>query len=513
MNLPTSFSLSSSKQPGNSESAFPSLPPPRAIEGFESSIKICSALTPHSSINWEMSKPPVVPPISSPRGQKEIYEQWSHSLAISPPVTSKPSGRQDSVLLSSPSTASSQLRGPLSTRKLPNGAVQGERTVRMLPVEAPSLTRLSYAKRCFVDAPLSPLDSRVNTVLSPRHSHEKTLREHLAKKNIHINRTPNSIQAPKLSLTGRSDRRAVLVALTYIYSERVKTLPSCAKDVSRLYDLLLLKLGFDKENIWVLSDEPRIVPGAISFTPTRENIVNSTKWLMKGCRQGDQLMFYFCGQGSREERGYKDVVPVEYCIVPADYRHGHAISSAELHSTLVRSLPDGVTLTTLFDCHYSEKVMKLPFIHSTTRARKRTFTLEEELEYPEEDLLSGTTMRPNAVLLFSRFKRDLEFRRKTALEKRKQAALSCLENGTVICIATSAELELDQSKAVRSKRHGILTSAFISYMNFAVEQPEKCSYRKMLCEMAAWMASNREVRLPTFLSSHDLTPDMTITLL
>lgn len=415
--------------------------------------------------------------------------------------------------LSLPSTASLQLReGPSSTCKLSSSALRQKKTVR-LSLEAPSLTRLNYAERFSMDVPLSPLDSRMNPLLSPRRAPEKTLREHLAKKNIYINRTSTPPQPLKPLVTKRSDRKAVLVALTYMYSERVKTLPSCTKDVSKLYDLLLLELGFDKENIWVLSDEPRTVPGAVSFTPTRNNVVNSMEWLVKDCRRGDQLVFYFCGQGSRIEKGHRDAVPIEYYIVPADYRPGYAISGTELHNALVQSLPDGATLTAMFDCHYSEKLMKLPFIHSITRGRRKTFILEEELEYPEGDLLCGTKVRPSAVLLFSRYKRGLEFRRKTALERRSQAALSYIDNGTVICIATSAEFEPDQSKAVRSKRHGILTSAFISYMNFAVNQRGKISYRKMLCEMAAWMASNKEVRLPTFLSSHDLTPDMTITLL
>lgn len=500
---------SSSEHLGSSDISSRSLPP-ISIETSVNCKTVNSAEKPLFSHNWE--NPRMYSPLSVPSGKGECNLRECHydSLPISPARKVHPS--QQPSPLSSSSQLTQRDERLASKFRLPIGGLQRKPTIRTSCGGA-SLPRLNYAERFTKNVPLSPLVSKASTLLSARNASDKTLIEHLAKKNIHINRSPNAVPSPQLLAPRRADRRAVLISLTYNYSKHVNSMPSCVKDLSKLYDLLMLQLRFEKENIWVLSDELRVVPGAVSFTPTRENVINSLKWLIKDSRRGDQLMFYFCGQGCRVQRGRGHAVPFQYYIMPADYRPGYAISDTELHNALVQRLPDGATLTAVLDCHYSEKLMKLPFIHSMTKGRRRTFILEEELEFPEEDVYPERATGLTSLLLFGRLKRELEYRRKTALERRNQAALSCFDSGTVICIATSVEFELDQLRAARTKRHGILTSAFISYMKHATTRVEKISYRRMLCEMAAWMASNKEVRLPTFLSSHDLNPDTKITLL
>lgn len=379
---------------------------------------------------------------------------------------------------------------------------------------------LGYAQRLSIDVPPSPLDSRSKSMLSPRPPPMKTLTTNFRtinslnqgyrNKDQKLSLAPSS---PRLS-PPRPTRKAVLISLTYVHNSQVKSLPSCAKQVSRLYDLLLLNLCFYKENIWVLSDEPRIVPGAVSYTATRANIDNSLKWLMSGIGRGDQLMFYYCGQAAllRSIEKGRSSGP-EYCVIPADFPSAAAIPSSYLSKTLVDGLRDGATLTALFDCRHSEKLMKMPFIHSITRSRRRKFSLEEELDVPIDQLVS-----PRGIVLSSifhrmgRYKREVEERKKAAIQKRNKDALSLFDKGTVICIAASAEFVADSPLGVQARNHGILTSSFVSYMKHASGEEGKTDYRTMLCEMASWMFSKGELRLPMLHCSHNISPNMEVTL-
>lgn len=385
--------------------------------------------------------------------------------------------------------------------------------------EDSSLSTLGYAKRLSIDVPLSPLDSRSKSMLTPRGPPMRTLGsafrsgssagQSINKRREKLPSTPLLPRAPPQ----RPTRKAVLISLTYVHNSQVKSLPSCAREVSRLYDLLLFNLCFFKDDIWVLSDEPRIVPGAVSFTATRANINNSLKWLMSGICRGDQLLFYYCGQAALlrtiEKPGASGP---EYCIIPADFPSAAAISSAHLSKTLVEGLRDGATLTALFDCRHSDKIMKMPFIHSMTKGRRRKFSLEEELEIPADQLASPRDIVLSSILRLGRYKREAEERKKAALYKRNQDALSLFDNGTVICLAASAEYNADSPLSIQARNHGILTSSFVSYMRHASGEEEKTNYRTMLCEMASWMYSKGELRLPMLHCSHNISPNMKVTL-
>nr|GEV60152.1 hypothetical protein [Tanacetum cinerariifolium] len=86
-------------------------------------------------------------------------------------------------------------------------------------------------------------------------------------------------------------KRAVLCGVTY--RGHKKTLPASVNNVRSMHQLLL-KLGFPNSSIRILTEEE----ADPNRSPTRRNILMAIEWLMKGCRSGDSLVFYYAGHGS-----------------------------------------------------------------------------------------------------------------------------------------------------------------------------------------------------------------------
>lgn len=375
-----------------------------------------------------------------------------------------------------------------------------------------SLVELSYAQRNILDTPMSPLASKT----SPKGS--------LASPNTEVQRRPFRIfsqtrmsnQAEKstpvkISPAKAGNKKAILISVSYANTGGARKLESCA-NLSLLYDLLILHLGFTKENVWVLTDEPRAVPGAATFFPTRANIVNGMRWLVRNSGKGDQLMFSFSGHGCRIE-SEDTQAPFDDCILPSDHPSSRPITEREITDILVQTLDARATLTTLFDCRNSALVMKLPYVHVVAKGAKGSFTMQEELELPGADSTRDVVL--NSVLRFSRIKKgNIDSRKKVAEERRNSVALSCFDNGTVICISARAEPKPESSAfGSTATNHGALTSAFVSYMRYSATQKKKASYSSVLCAMSTWLLSKGEDRLPQFSSTHNVSPDMVVTLL
>ncbi|KAK8674980.1 hypothetical protein V6N13_033054 [Hibiscus sabdariffa] len=144
----------------------------------------------------------------------------------------------------------------------------------------------------------------------------------------------------------KGTKRAVLVGCTY--NKTRFSLYGCINDVRKMNDLIVDRLGFRKENVKVLIDEP--VSGIMSAIPTGEKIREALSGMVETAEAGDVLLFYFSGHGT--------AIPVYVPDLP--YREEKAIVTSDLDlitgmqlRDLVDQLPGGATLTIVADSSYS----------------------------------------------------------------------------------------------------------------------------------------------------------------
>ncbi|KAK7046600.1 Metacaspase type II [Favolaschia claudopus] len=127
------------------------------------------------------------------------------------------------------------------------------------------------------------------------------------------------------------------------------------KDVKLLRDLLMDHYGYLPHEITVLIDD-----GVVGHEqPTRVNILNAIKHLVKDAKSGDHLCFHFCGHSMQvknrtntEEDGWDE------CMIPWDGPN-HYIIDNELNAALVQPLPAGCQLVAVLDTCHSGSMLDL----------------------------------------------------------------------------------------------------------------------------------------------------------
>eukprot|EP00013_Stygamoeba_regulata_P022125 CAMPEP_0177666158 /NCGR_PEP_ID=MMETSP0447-20121125/21435_1 /TAXON_ID=0 /ORGANISM="Stygamoeba regulata, Strain BSH-02190019" /LENGTH=1372 /DNA_ID=CAMNT_0019172293 /DNA_START=454 /DNA_END=4572 /DNA_ORIENTATION=- len=114
--------------------------------------------------------------------------------------------------------------------------------------------------------------------------------------------------------------KAVVVGITYHSGDKRYWLPGCAGDVNLALDYCKDVLKFQEENIRVLTDTEDNL-NTINW-PSKENILNSLKWLVEGAQPHDKLFFHFSGHGSQDVNKtgeHMDLADgMEELICPAD---------------------------------------------------------------------------------------------------------------------------------------------------------------------------------------------------
>lgn len=137
--------------------------------------------------------------------------------------------------------------------------------------------------------------------------------------------------------------RALLVGINK-YKIPGADLNGCVNDVTNVRDILLKHFGFTVKEIRVVVDD----------RATKRAIMERLKWLVKGAKAGDRLLFHYSGHGSqirdRDGDELKDQMDEIICPHDMDW-DGTFITDDEL-GEIFSALPKGVNLEVLLDsCH------------------------------------------------------------------------------------------------------------------------------------------------------------------
>ncbi|KAI9438818.1 caspase domain-containing protein [Lactarius indigo] len=131
-------------------------------------------------------------------------------------------------------------------------------------------------------------------------------------------------------------------------------------DVDLFWSLLVGVYGYSPEDIIVLKDGPN-TPDLRQ--PTRANMIRELEKLVFGAAPGDKFTFFYSGHS--DQQNSRDSVDVEEdgqdeVIVTSDLER---IIDNELHEILVKPLPAGCFLLSVFDTCHSGTMLDLPHHH------------------------------------------------------------------------------------------------------------------------------------------------------
>ncbi|KAJ3501811.1 hypothetical protein NLJ89_g9170 [Agrocybe chaxingu] len=159
--------------------------------------------------------------------------------------------------------------------------------------------------------------------------------------------------------TGR--KRALCIGINY--HGQANELRGCVNDAKYVRDFLIKHGRYHPSEILLMTDDPKT---SSRNWPTRSNIIQAMKWLVRGACKDDSLFFHYSGHGGQvpDEDG-DEVDGWDEVIFPVDFRKKGHIVDDEMHDIMVKPLPPGCRLTGLFDACHSGTVLDLPYIYSS----------------------------------------------------------------------------------------------------------------------------------------------------
>lgn len=173
---------------------------------------------------------------------------------------------------------------------------------------------------------------------------------------------PERHESRSKPVASQGRRRALLIGINYQENpfernpkNKVQDLNGCIDDVNMLKDLLV-KRGWKSDEIRTMTDETLKCP------PTKKNIIEACKWLVRGAKPGDVFFFSFSGHGAQEKdkMGYEEDGMNE-TILPLDWEENGEITDDVLNKIMVRPLPSGSKLFAIIDACHSGTLLDLPY--------------------------------------------------------------------------------------------------------------------------------------------------------
>lgn len=171
----------------------------------------------------------------------------------------------------------------------------------------------------------------------------------------------DGIDIPESTCTG--NKKSLFIGINYFGTKA--ELRGCINDVISLKSFVVDKFSFptDQAHMRVLTDDSKDA----DLMPTRANIIAGMKWLVKDAKKDDSLFMHYSGHGGSQQDASPDTDEADgkdETLCPCDYSTSGVIVDDELHDILVKSLPEGVRLTVLFDCCHSGSILDLPYTYS-----------------------------------------------------------------------------------------------------------------------------------------------------
>ncbi|KAI0641430.1 caspase domain-containing protein [Trametes meyenii] len=158
--------------------------------------------------------------------------------------------------------------------------------------------------------------------------------------------------------------RALIIGVNYTQSPEEKRLLHAQKDARAWRELLIDLYKYPPENITMMLDAEE---SASNLLPTRKNIVREIGKLYQGLQAGDRVVFFYAGHSGQvptrsrsEDDGYDEcLIPMDHKFTMDTRKSSVIILDNYLRQHLVNALPQGVSLTAVFDACHSGTLLDL----------------------------------------------------------------------------------------------------------------------------------------------------------
>ncbi|KAL8209540.1 hypothetical protein R6Q57_006272 [Mikania cordata] len=191
--------------------------------------------------------------------------------------------------------------------------------------------------------------------------HRKDIQSSNSNSNSNSKSNSNSLSSNEKSIRSwetTKGKRALLCGFTY--DKQKYKLKGSTYDVINMRKLLISRFQFPATSIRVLAEmesHPQ---------PTKRNIQEALRWLVKDNQPGESLVFYFSGHGLWRADFFDDEIDgFNESICPLDFRTEGLIIDNEINDTIVRPLKNGVKLHAIIDACHSGTILDLPHVHIT----------------------------------------------------------------------------------------------------------------------------------------------------
>ncbi|KAH9923816.1 peptidase C14, caspase domain-containing protein [Fomitopsis serialis] len=160
-------------------------------------------------------------------------------------------------------------------------------------------------------------------------------------------------------------KKALCIGINY--TGQRNELHGCVNDAKNVRKFLMKQWNFKPDHIFLLTDDA----AHGHQQPTRANILEAMRWLVRDACPHDSLVFHYSGHGGQtRDLDGDEVDGLDEVIFPVDYKHAGFIVDDEMHRIMVKNLPNGCRLTAIFDSCHSGSALDLPYLyHSDGRVK------------------------------------------------------------------------------------------------------------------------------------------------
>ena len=185
--------------------------------------------------------------------------------------------------------------------------------------------------------------------------------------------------------------KAILIGINYLKSEKYR-LSSPINDIKIMRDFLVNYCNYSDENIYLLSDSPKIKQAASFF-----NIVKNLKEVGRTLGENDHLTLYFSGHGSsindtnNDETDKKDEI-----FLPQDWRVSYI--SDDLLNSILKEYKCRTLI--IFDCCNSGTMCDLKYTYDIKNMEKINNLKIKENDFSNIVCLSSSSEKKNSFEKF-----------------------------------------------------------------------------------------------------------------
>lgn len=142
------------------------------------------------------------------------------------------------------------------------------------------------------------------------------------------------------------------------YTGTSSALAGCINDVKNMVSFYKSNFGLKDKEIKLLIDSDR------KNLPTKKNILDGIKWLLKDLKDGEQIIFHYSGHGSYvKDNNGDETDKLDECLVPLDYKRAGLITDDDLYLSLVKKVPEKCKLFSVLDACHSGTGMDLKYTY------------------------------------------------------------------------------------------------------------------------------------------------------